>query len=158
MHKKSFGVQNIHHCWWVPFLWYQSNITTQTHTDRVCARTQHLLTLKPDKTKTWSSNAHIYTTELLLHLTRPDLSCILLNLTRPGHLVSYSTLQDPIICLLLNLTRPDHLVSTLQDPIILSQPYKTRSSCLLLNVTWSTCNHVDSKHVGTEYLNDSIED
>ena len=44
---------------------------------------------------------------------------------RPDHLVSYSTLQDPII------------LSTLQDPIILSltQTYKTRSSCLLLNLT-----------------------
>ena len=50
------------------------------------------------------------------------------------------------------------LYSTLQDPIILclTQPYKTWSSCLLLNVTWSTCNYFDSKHVGTEYLNDSI--
>ena len=70
---------------------------------------------------------------------------------RPDHLVSYSTLQDPIIlsltqpyktrssCILLNLTRPNHLVSysTLQDLIILSltQPYKTRSSCILINLT-----------------------
>ena len=49
-------------------------------------------------------------------------------------LVSYSTLQDPII-------------------LCLTQPYKTWSS---VNVTWSTCNYFDSKHVGTEYLNDSI--
>ena len=72
---------------------------------------------------------------LLTMETKTRSSCLLLNHTRPDHLVSYSTLQDPII-------------------LYLTQPYKTRSSCLLLNVTRSV-NYAD---VGTKYLNDSIEE
>ena len=105
------------------------------------------------KIKTWSSYTHTHTPQSYsciydCHMQdRPKLWWRL----RPNHLVSYSTLQDPIIlsltqpyktrssCLLLNLTRPDHLLfySTLQDPIILSltQPYKTWSSFILLNLT-----------------------
>ena len=194
----------------VPFPWYQSDIDHHPNITNHCITT--VCAPKPSdlqnlaKIKTWSSYTHTpqnqscirdshmqdrpklwwrlrpdhlvsYSTlqdPIILSLTQPyktRSSCILINLTRPDHLVSYSTLQDPIIlslnqpyktrssCLLLNLTRPDHLVSysTIQDPIILylTQPYKTQSSCVLLI---STCNYVDSKHVGTEYLNDSIDD
>ena len=92
----------------------------------VCTRTQHLLTLKPDKNqnlifkyiRTPQSYSCIYDVTCKIETqtvveTKTQSSCLLLNLTRPNHLVSYSTLQDPII-------------------LSLTQPYKTRSSCLKL--------------------------
>ena len=128
----------------VPFPWYQSDIDHHPNITNHCITT--VCAPKPSdlqnlaKIKTWSSYTHTPQNQSCIrdsHMQdRPKLWWRL----RPDHLVSYSTLQDPII---LSLTQPYKtrssciLYSTLQDLIILplTQPHETWSSCLLINLT-----------------------
>ena len=130
----------------VPFPWYQSDITTQISWTTVTPMFVHqnLLTFKTFWQKSKPDlHIHTHTTELVLHFMivtcKIDPNCAWWRL-RPDHLVSYSTLQDPII---LYLTQPYKTRSSCilyTQPyktciLSLTQPYKTWSSCLLLNLT-----------------------
>ena len=118
-------------------------------------KTQSLLNLtRPDHLVSYSTVQDL----IILNLTQSYvqdpiiLSLIILNVTKPNHLVyyhtrpyhlvSYSIIQEPtILSLILSNTRPSHLVSysTLQDSIILFLDQHANVDKMHM-------------HIGTEYL------